>query len=59
MTQEEFTRLVVIGLVLGIVAASVVWFLERFEIAKLHGEVRGYLEKYESFRAWETEHGGD
>jgi hypothetical protein len=42
----------VFGLVFGIVAALVVWYLERFELNRLHGEVREYLgnrDKFEDF----------
>lgn len=40
------------GLVLGLTAALVVWWLERFEVGRLHGEVRGYLKNYDEFRDW-------
>ena len=54
MTPEELRKILLTGLVLGIVAASVVWFLERFEGKRLHNEVREYLERYDEFRAWLT-----
>lgn len=47
----------VTGAVLGIVAALVVWWLERFELNRLHAEVRDYLDNVEAFRAWSREHG--
>lgn len=43
---------VVFGVVFGLVAAMVVWYLERFELNRLHGEVREYLgnrDKFEDF----------
>lgn len=48
----------VCAVVLGIVAAGVVWGLERFEIQRLHESFRGYLERQDQFRQWQAEHGG-
>lgn len=47
------------AVVLGLVAAGAVWFLERFEVAKLHGEVASYLERYDRFKLWEQQQGGE
>jgi predicted MFS family arabinose efflux permease len=47
------------AVVLGLVAAGAVWFLERFEVAKLHGEVSSYLERYDRFKLWERENEGE
>lgn len=47
----------VCAVILGVAAAGVVWFLERFEVAKLHTEISGYLDKMEAFKAWEAKHG--
>ena len=33
----------IIAIVFGITAALVVWWLERFEINKFHGEVQSYM----------------
>lgn len=44
--------LVVAALVLGVTAAALVWWLERFQVDKLHSEVHDYLEKYDEFRQW-------
>jgi len=41
---ESVRNAIIAGIILGIVAAGVVWFLERFEVAKLHLEIREYLE---------------
>jgi len=41
---------VIFGVVFGLIAAGVVWYLERFELNRLHGEVRGYLRNYDSFQ---------
>ncbi len=49
---------IITGVALGVVAAVVVWWLERFELAKLHTEVADYLGSYERFKLWEREHGG-
>ncbi len=43
------------GATLGVVAALVVWFLERFELNRLHGDVRHYLENHDAFRAWQRD----
>lgn len=43
---------VIIGLVLGVVCACIVWYLERFESNRLHAEVREYLTKYDEFSEW-------
>jgi hypothetical protein len=54
------TRQVILtGLVLGLTAAVVVWWLERFELNRLHGEVRHYLANVDAFRAWTKERGYD
>lgn len=39
----------VFGVVFGLVAALVVWYLERFELNRLHGEVREYLGNRDKF----------
>lgn len=43
--------------IMGLVAAAVVWWLERFEVEKLHEHFRQYLDKVDAFKAWEAEHG--
>lgn len=47
----------VFGAVFGFVAAIIVWYLERFELNRLHGEVRHYLKNYEAFKSYMKEHG--
>lgn len=48
------------ALVLGFTAAAVVWYLERFEVAKLHTELSEYLANHDRFKKWEADqHGGD
>jgi hypothetical protein len=54
----NYRQAVVIGILLGVTAALVVWYLERFEVAKLHGEVRDYLGRYDEFTKWEQTQGG-
>lgn len=39
----------IIAIVFGLTAALVVWYLERFEINKFHGEVQHYMRNYEKF----------
>lgn len=55
--MDDRTRVLVMAAVLGIVAAAVVWYLERFESRRLHAEVRQYLSRYDEFRAWLARHG--
>lgn len=40
---------VVFGVVFGLIAAAVVWYLERFELNRLHGEINEYLGKRDEF----------
>lgn len=40
----------IVAVVFGITAALVVWYLERFEINKFHGEVQHYMNNQELFR---------
>jgi len=41
-----------IAIVFGLVAAMVVWWLERFEINRFHGEVQSYLTNQIAFKEW-------
>lgn len=50
---------ILVAVIFGIVAAAVVWWLERFEVNKFHGEVRQYLNHYELFEQWMRERGAD
>lgn len=43
---------IVVAITFGFVAAAVVWWLERFEINKFHGEVRHYLGNRDLFEQW-------
>jgi hypothetical protein len=43
---------ITIAIVFGIVAATVVWWLERFEINKFHGDVQRYLKHQIDFTEW-------
>lgn len=47
----------IVAIVFGITAAIVVWYLERFEINKFHGEVQHYIRNYDKFAEYlrETE----
>ena len=57
--------LVLVGLVLGVTCAGIVWWLERFELQKvrqeirdtLAGEAESYLQVQDAFRDWLREHG--
>ena len=47
----------IVAIAFGITAAIVVWYLERFEINKFHGEVQHYIRNYDKFAEYlrETE----
>jgi hypothetical protein len=48
---------IIVGVALGVTAALVVWWLERFEVARLHAGVETYLDQVDRFRKWQAEHG--
>jgi hypothetical protein len=48
---------ITIGVIFGIVAAAVVWWLERFEINKFHGEVHRYMKHQSEFTDFLKEKG--
>lgn len=48
-----FKQAIVFGIVFGLIAAGVVWYLERFELNRLHGEINDYLSKRDAFTEWE------
>lgn len=50
---------VLTGVVLGVVAALVVWWLERFEVNRLHVQVADYLRDHAAFEQWRRERGTD
>ena len=45
-----FKQALIIAMIFGIVAGGVVWWLERFEVNKLHGEVIHYLKNQDEFK---------
>jgi hypothetical protein len=55
----EFRNAVVSGVVLGVVAALVVWWLERFELKRGISEVENYLRKHSDFQSYLRERGSD
>lgn len=42
----------IVAIVFGVVAAGIVWWLERFEINKFHGEVQDYMKNQNAFQQW-------
>lgn len=57
MGAVSWKQTLVLAALMGVVAAGVVWFLERFETDRMHAQMREYLEKHEAFRLWTAEHG--
>jgi hypothetical protein len=52
-----FKNWIAVAIVFGIVAAAVVWWLERFEVNRFHGEVKQYLNNQQLFEEWLRERG--
>lgn len=50
--QLPLRHVILTGVVMGVTAAAIVWWLERFESDRLHREVRSYLGRYDEFRDW-------
>jgi hypothetical protein len=53
----QYRQALIVGIALGVTAALVVWFLERFERGQLHEEVRDYLKQWDAFDTWRKERG--
>lgn len=47
-------QLIVAIAAITLLTAALVWFFERFEVARLHTEVATYLDKIDKFKAWEA-----
>lgn len=43
-------QVVVFGVIVVVGCAALVWWLEKFEVGKLHREIGDYLNKYDEFR---------
>lgn len=52
-------QLILVGLILGATAAALVWWLERFEVARLHAELDDYMGRHAGFAEWLRDHGGE
>lgn len=48
---------VIFGVIFGTVAAALVWYLERFELNRLHGEINHYLSNRAEFEQYLQERG--
>ena len=51
-------QLVVFAVILGVTAAAVVWYLERFEIDRGWAKMAEYLAKHDEFRRFADGGGG-
>jgi hypothetical protein len=53
MERAEAQKIIIAGVALGITAALVVWFLERFEADRLATELRRHLDEHsEEMKQW-------
>lgn len=53
----NWRQVLVTAVVLGVVAALVVWYLERFQAERLTGEIADYLRKRDEFEQFLRERG--
>jgi ABC-type cobalamin transport system permease subunit len=53
MDRTDLAKMILVGVVLGVTAAAVVWWLERFQTERLVGELRTHLDTMsDEYRAW-------
>jgi len=53
MDRADLPKVILTGVVLGVVAAAVVWYLERFQTERLASELRQHLDGMsDEFRQW-------
>lgn len=57
LSLEELRPALVAGVVLGVVAALVVWWLERFETRRVIAEAEGLLRRHAAFDDFLRERG--
>lgn len=63
----NYRQVIAAGVVLGVVCAAVVWWLERFELQKVRQEIRDtiageaaeYLKHWAEYREWRLDRGLD
>lgn len=48
--EKPVQQAIIAGVILGVVCAGIVWYLERFEARKLHSEMDSYLAKHAQFQ---------
>lgn len=48
--EKPVQQALIAGVILGVVCAGIVWYLERFEAKKLHAEMAEYLERHDQFK---------
>jgi len=54
----NYRQTILCAVILGVVAAAVVWYLERFEVEKMHNQVSQYLSHQADFKKYLTEREG-
>lgn len=50
--NDDLPKVIITGVVLGVVAGAVVWFLERFQTNRLVEELRSALGDENALREW-------
>lgn len=56
--MKDWRQALLMALVLGLVCAAVVWWLERFEVSRVIGEAEGVLRKHAAFEEWLNDRNG-
>ena len=51
--REDLPRIIITGAVLGVVCATIVWWLERFQTDRLVGQLRNHLDTMsDEYKSW-------
>jgi hypothetical protein len=53
--QVTTRQLTVLIAAITILSAGLAWWLQRYELQALHGEVRDYLRKQDQFKQWQAD----
>lgn len=50
--SDKLRESVLAAALLAVFCAAIVWWLERYETARMHSEIGTYLHRYSEFREW-------